>query len=163
MLAYGFDCTLAIMTSTEKIDLMKFATLLAAMLMCLGTAAAQNPAQNEITQAETAWARAIEKTDAAALERILADDLVYSHSTGLVETKQEYVKSMQSGNQKYASVQAMNPKVRVYGDTAVVNTRVRMTGSTKGQPFDNQLMMIHVWVKKQGRWQLVAHQTTRLP
>jgi ketosteroid isomerase-like protein len=142
---------------------MKFAIVLAAVLVCLGTAAAQSPAHNEVAQAEAAWARAVEKVDAAALRRILADDLVYSHSTGLVETKQDYLKSVQSGNQKYASIEAMNPKVRVYGDTAVVNTKVRMTGSTKGQPFDNQLMMIHVWVKKQGQWQLVAHQTTRLP
>jgi ketosteroid isomerase-like protein len=151
------------MSCTEKIELMKFATAFAAVLMCAGTVAAQAPAQKEITQVETAWARAVEKVDAAALDRILADDLVYSHSTGLVETKQDYLKSVQSGNQKYASVESMNPKVRVYGDTAVVNTKVRMTGSTKGQPFDNQLLMIHVWVKKQGRWQLVAHQTTRLP
>lgn len=142
---------------------MKSANLIAAIVLCLGTALAQAPMQEEVSKAETAWARAIEKTDAAALERILADDLVYAHSTGLVETKQQYIKSMQSGNQKYASVQPVNPNVRVYGDTAVVNSKVRMTGATKGQPFDNELLLIHVWVKKQGRWQLVAHQTTRLP
>lgn len=142
---------------------MKSTILLAPILICFGTALGQVPVQKEITQAETAWARAIEKADAAALDRILADDLVYAHSTGLVETKQEYVKSMQSGDQKYASVQPVNPNVRVYGDTAVVNSKVRMTGATKGQPFDSELLMIHVWVKRQGRWQLVAHQTTRLP
>jgi hypothetical protein len=38
-----------------------------------------------------------------------------------------------------------------------------MVGKTKGVPFDNQLMMMHVWVKQGKDWKLVAHQTTRLP
>ncbi|MCI0424027.1 MAG: hypothetical protein L0312_33270 [Acidobacteria bacterium] len=45
----------------------------------------------------------------------------------------------------------------------MVATKAVMTGSTKGQPFNNQLRLLHVWLKQVGKWTLVAHQTTRLP
>jgi ketosteroid isomerase-like protein len=70
---------------------------------------------------------------------------------------------LKGGQQKYASIEESDTKIRVYGNTGVVTTRARMTGSTKGVPFDNTLQMIHVWVKQGNNWQLVAHQTTRLP
>jgi ketosteroid isomerase-like protein len=70
---------------------------------------------------------------------------------------------MKTGAQKYNLIEHNDLKVRTYGDTGVVNSRVRMTGATNGTPFDNQLLLTHVWVKKDGRWQLVTHQTTRLP
>ncbi|MBI3281817.1 MAG: nuclear transport factor 2 family protein [Acidobacteria bacterium] len=97
------------------------------------------------------------------LERILADELVYTHGSGLVESKSQYIQALRSGHQKYASVQHGSLKTRTYGNTAVVTGEVRMTGSTKGEPFDSRLRMTHVWVKQGPHWRLVAHQTTRLP
>jgi hypothetical protein len=37
-----------------------------------------------------------------------------------------------------------------------------MHGTNQNGPFDDQLLMIHVWVKVNGSWQLAAHQTTKL-
>jgi ketosteroid isomerase-like protein len=79
-----------------------------------------------------------------------------------VETKQQYLDKIKAGAQVYASIQRESPKVQVYGNTGVVTGKTRMTGATKGVPFDNQLLMIHVWVKQGGKWQLVTHQTTRV-
>jgi ketosteroid isomerase-like protein len=38
-----------------------------------------------------------------------------------------------------------------------------MVGMNKGQPFNAQMRLLHVWVKEAGKWVLVAHQTTRIP
>jgi uncharacterized protein (TIGR02246 family) len=121
-------------------------------------------AADEVRQAETQWADAVKRQDMAALSRMLADDLVYTHSTGVIDTKADYLNKMKSGAQKYEAIEHSDTNIRTYGDdTGVVNTRVRMAGATKGTPFNNQLLMTHVWIKKDGRWQLVAHQTTLLP
>ncbi|MFN3322365.1 MAG: nuclear transport factor 2 family protein [Bryobacteraceae bacterium] len=138
---------------------LRYTILFTAALLALPVLAT---ASEEIRKAEEAWVTAITKNDGAAMGRILSDDLVYAHSTGLVESKREYIAALSSGNQKYAAVTYEDTNIRTYGDTAVVNAKVRMTGTTKGQPFDNRLLMMHVWVKQQGQWRLVAHQTTRL-
>jgi ketosteroid isomerase-like protein len=106
---------------------------------------------------------AITKNDLAALDRLLANELVYTHSSGVVETKAEYIGVLRTGAQKYDAVDYEDTKVMTYGNVGVVAAAVRMRGASKGQPFDNRLRMLHVWVERDGRWQLVAHQTTRLP
>jgi ketosteroid isomerase-like protein len=128
-------------------------------------AAAAVPAQDsgtaEVRGAVDKFFAAVKKNDVAAAGRFLADDLIYTHSSGLVETKQQYLDKLKTGEQKYASVDFLKPTFRVYGNTAVLNTQVRMTGTTKNVPFDKTLFLIHVWVKQGGEWKLVAHQTTR--
>jgi hypothetical protein len=52
--------------------------------------------------------------------------------------------------------------VKLYGNTAVVHARVHMWGVNQSGKFDDRLMMLHVWLKSAGGWQLVAHQTTKL-
>lgn len=118
--------------------------------------------EDEILQAEKAWVAAITKNDAAALNKVLADELVYTHSTGIVDTKKSYMDSL-NGPQKYASVDYEDVKVTRYGDAALLTAKVRMQGSTKGVPFNNVLRVMHVWAKKGGQWRLAGHQTTRLP
>src|SRR5207237_1396219 len=102
------------------------------------------------------------KPNLAALDRILADDLVYTHSGGNTDTKASYIESLRSGTQKYLAIDYESEDVRLYGNTAVVFSVVNVRAVTKGQPNTPKLKMIHVYVKKQGRWQLVAHQSTRL-
>jgi ketosteroid isomerase-like protein len=114
-------------------------------------------------KAVDAFIAAVKKNDIAGVSNFLADDLVYTHSTGIVEGKQEYLAKLKAGDQKYTGIEFINPKIRTYGDTAVINTQARMTGATKGVPFDNTLFLMHVWVRQGGNWKLVAHQTTRKP
>jgi len=124
---------------------------------------AQKNTEDEIKQSEQKWIAAVKNQDRRAMGEILAKELVYTHSTGLVEDKSQYIAAVTSGNQKYDAIEYEAPVIRTYGNMAVVATKVVMTGSTKGQPFNNRLRLLHVWVKQGGKWSLVAHQTTRLP
>lgn len=121
------------------------------------------PSAEDIRAAEEQWSSAVEANDFSKIESCLADDLIYAHSTGAVETKSEYMARLRKGAQKYDAIRYEKTAVRVHGDTAVAHSHVRMTGTSDGAPFDNRLMMMHVWVKRGERWQLVAHQTTQLP
>ncbi len=119
-------------------------------------------AEEKVRLAEKDWADAVSRNDFDRLGKILAADLMYTHSTGLVETREQFAEALKSGRQKYDSITYEDLVVHVYGKTAFAAARVRMTGNSKGQPFDNVLRFLHVWVKNKGGWQLAAHQSARV-
>ncbi|MGB9605661.1 MAG: nuclear transport factor 2 family protein [Bryobacteraceae bacterium] len=118
--------------------------------------------EDELRQAEKAWAAAVTGRDFAALDRLLHDELIYAHSTGVIEAKAQYTGRLRSGAQRYDRIEHEKMTVKLHGDAAVVHSIVRMTGEADKRPFDNRLMMIHFWVKQDGQWRLAAHQTTEL-
>jgi len=118
----------------------------------------------DVQAQEDRWVAALKVNDMAALEKLLSPELVYTHSTGIVEDKAAYLGKLKSGDQKYDGVEYSDVKTQLLGRAIVMSATVRMTGATKGVPFDNKLKMLHVWAReKDGSWQLVAHQTTKLP
>lgn len=127
---------------------------------CLPALAA--PGEDEIRATEKDWSAAVVAQDFAKLDRVLSPKLIYAHSTGAVETKDEYLKRLHTGAQKYDAIEYEKTSVHVYGETAVAHSHVTMRGTSNGAPFNDRLMMMHVWVKTGSQWQLVAHQTTKL-
>lgn len=106
---------------------------------------------------------AMTRADLAELDRILADDLTYTHSTGNTETKKEFVAAIESGTLKYLSIESDENKVRVYGDTAIINGRAKVKVSSRGQEQAFTIRFIDVYTKRNGKWQMVAWQSSRLP
>ena len=131
------------------------------MLVAGLTAGAAGPGEDQIKDAEKAWGAALIAGDQAALGKILSDQIIYGHASGAVDTKKSYLDKLKGGSQKYEVVEWSDMTVKnVSNDTALVHGHIRMGGKTAGQPFDNKnMMLLHVWVKQGGRWQLAAHQT----
>ncbi len=102
---------------------------------------------------------AMTKGDVHVLEEILADDLIYTHTTARIDTKSSFIEAISSGRSNYRSVEREDVQVRQFGDSAVV------TGHAKFHVGDNnfQARFIDVYVKRNGAWQMVAWQSTRLP
>ena len=142
-----------------KRNLLFAATLLIAAL----PSALRASMEDEVRQAEKEWAAAVTAKDFAKVDKILADGLIYAHSTGIVETKAEYLAKVRGGTQNYDAIEHSKIQIKVYGNTAVAHSHVRMAGTNAAGPFDNKLMMMHFWVKEGGAWKLAAHQTTQLP
>jgi ketosteroid isomerase-like protein len=116
----------------------------------------------EIRDAEKAWATAVVARDYPALDRIFGDKLIYAHSTGAIESKEQYIARLRSGVQKYDVIQQESLRLVPYGDSVVSHSILRMTGTSNGKPFNDHVMAMHVWQKQGGAWRLVAHQTTKL-
>ena len=95
--------------------------------------------------------------DAAALDRIYADDFIGVGPSGTVRTKPQVISDFTSGHLKFQSITTDDVQVRVYGNTAVETGRSTMNGQDRGKivPRDNRFT--RVWVKQQGRWRLVAN------
>jgi ketosteroid isomerase-like protein len=132
-------------------------------LFAMTAAAAASPQEQQILDAEKAWASAVMAKDFAKLDTMLAPELIYAHSTGVIDDKKQYIGKMRSGSQNYKGIEQESIKVNLYGDSAVAHSHVRMHGTNAAGPFNDRLMAMHFWVKKNGKWLLVAHQTTKLP
>jgi ketosteroid isomerase-like protein len=129
----------------------------------LSAAAADKP-EILVTQLDAQRFQAMQKADTATLERLLAPELSYTHSSGKVDTKASFVDAVKSGGLRYASIEApQDVKVQSYGDAAVVTGQSRMTVVNAGQEMKVHLRFTDVWVKRGGGWQMVAWQSTKLP
>lgn len=133
-----------------------FLVLLLAALTCL----AQDKAS--ILALDKQWSDAIIKGDTATLDNLLADNLVYAHATGIVDTKASYIAKIKERRQVYKSFEQHKPIVNVYKDSAVTFSYVRVIGTNQAGVFDDKVMLIHFWVKQNNSWRLAAHQTTKI-
>ena len=140
-------------------------TWLIATLCTLGTATVfagtpKEDAKKAVLAAEQAYVDAMIKHDKAALEKLLADDLVYIHSSSKNETKAEVIQAVTSGSATYESIDFRDTTVRQYGDVVITNHKA--TIKTKQTGVAN-LLVTHVWAKNKGGWQFVSRQASRLP
>ena len=144
--------------------LAKALTLWLALFVGAAIAPAQAPpAASAVLDAERSWARSLVTGDVETLSRLYADDLVYVHSGGNVESKTEFLDRVRKGGLKYQKVELVDPRVRVYGQAAVVNGAFDVSVIVNGQPTTHRVVYVHVYAQKDGAWRLVAHQTTRVP
>jgi ketosteroid isomerase-like protein len=118
--------------------------------------------EQQILTAEKSWASAVVAKDWAKLDAMLTPDLIYAHSTGIIDDKTSYLQKMKSGKQNYAGVDHKSTTVRMHGDAAVAHSMMRMHGTNAAGPFDDQVMTMHLWVKSKAKWMLAAHQTTKV-
>jgi len=140
--------------------------LVAALLGLLGGVAGlaqSSSATDQVMATERRWAESLVKIDLEALGQIYAEDLVYVHSGGNIETRAQFLDRVRKGGLKYQKVELVEPRVRVYGEAAVVNGAFDVGVLVDGQSVNTRVVYIHVYARQDGRWRLVAHQTTRAP
>jgi hypothetical protein len=134
---------------------------------CLAAAAAQpaGPEEAAVLAAQKERLQAMVRSDLDALGRLLPDDLTYTHASGVADTKASLLASIAAGKLKYKSFDPGQPRVRIYGNTAVLTgtATVQVESATIG-PAPFQILFTDVYVRKpDGRWQAVAWQSTRPP
>ena len=95
--------------------------------------------------------------DAAALDRIYADDFIGIGPSGRVRTKPQVIADFTSHDLKFQSITTAEVQVRVYENTAVQTGLSTMVGQDKGKAVPRDNRFTRVWVKQQGRWRLVAN------
>ena len=151
-------------------------TLLIMLGLCAGldmatvpTAAADEPGHKVGPTAESALAaeqelaRAIQANDAAGIERFLADDwAVVATTGGLNEGKSIFPNGIKSGFLTRKTFEISEPRVRLYGNTAVVTTLVKTSGTLQGKPFavsERQTDVLH-W--QHGVWKVVLTHETKI-
>jgi uncharacterized protein (TIGR02246 family) len=129
-------------------------------LALVPAAQAQSAVADQIRKLEEELRQAAVKGDTAVFERILADDYRNVNARGLVRSKSDILADFKSGAAKTESLALENIQVKVYGDTAVLTADRTAKSTLKGQDTGGRQRQIRVYVKRNGRWQAVAMQTT---
>ncbi len=104
---------------------------------------------------------ALGRNDAAALDRLYADDYTLVNESGDLTTKAPRLAAIRSGEMKFEAASFDEANVRLYGKTAVATYHATIKGQFKGQDIGGQLRVTTTLVKMKGRWQVVATQATR--
>ena len=135
-------------------------SLLMAPIAIPKVTAAPNPAAGPTAEsamaAEEELTRAMRDNDADGIARSLSDDwAVISARGGVGEGKSIFPEGIKSGFLKHTAYEVSEPRVRLYGDVALVTTKVHNAGRFGGKPFDAMERQTDVWLWKDGAWKCV--------
>ncbi len=111
---------------------------------------------------EQEWANAVKRRDVAKIDQIQAEEFVFTDPAGGIWTKAQEIKTVGSGSLVIDSFELSELNVRIYGTAAVVTFRVIWNGRSNGVDISGPQRMTDVFVQRDGRWQCVASQTTRI-
>jgi ketosteroid isomerase-like protein len=117
----------------------------------------------EIESLESEWRTAVVQNDVAAINRLLADDYLGINPNGTLETKADALAQRRSGTVKISSIEPDNLKVRVYGDTAVVTSRVDVQGRDGDRDISGRYHYTRVYSHRSGEWKIVSFEASRIP
>jgi len=106
---------------------------------------------------------AMAQKDIATLNTLLSDELVYTHSSARLDTKQSLIGAMESGATVYTAVEPSDVKAADFGNVVVLTGSARIHVSSQGRPNAFSVRFTDVYAEKNGRWQMVAWQSTRIP
>ncbi len=145
------------------------AAILAVCLLVLPLASARGQetkggnAEEQLKALQTRAIEALLKSDTGFFEKYFADDIVIIHGTGAVVTKAQDIQNLKSGALKYESYDVSDRKIRIYGNTAVVNDVTSTKGLIASKPFNGDFRVTWVWAELNGNWKIVSRQITKIP
>jgi uncharacterized protein (TIGR02246 family) len=124
--------------------------------------AAQTGSEREVRQLERAWLDAYEQHDSKAMEAIVADDFTITFPDGSIQTKPSILASLkQSGPPLKFYTEEV--QARVYGDTVILIGRVVTEWQQNGKTMKEENRYTDTYVKRNGRWQVVASHLSNVP
>ncbi|HKE31126.1 MAG TPA: nuclear transport factor 2 family protein, partial [Candidatus Angelobacter sp.] len=113
-----------------------------------------------ITQLEDASRDAALKSDPSWAEKNVADDFVRINVEGKLLNKDQFIDNIKKT--KFESLDFVDRKVRIYGNSAIVNLTANVKGTSDGKDISGTNRVTRVWTKIKGQWKLVNFQSTRV-
>jgi hypothetical protein len=138
--------------------------LLPLLLVALPLVALASPRGDETSARAALQARfdAALRSDVAALDKLLADDLEYCGVSATCSTKAQYLESVRSGTRKFRSLVPKVERVTLYADSAVLTGKVYAVSIGDGteRNVDAYFLVVLAW--RDGRWQMTNQSSTLL-
>ncbi len=116
-----------------------------------------------VLAAEDRRYRAMQDADLTTLTEVCAEELSYAHSSGVRDTRSEYLEKLRSGYYVYRRIDHPVERVEVLGDTAIVVGRMTADVEVQGRPKTIDNLALAVWTRASGAWRLLAYAPTSLP
>jgi ketosteroid isomerase-like protein len=128
----------------------------------VGPARADAADEAAVTQAVEALRKAVMTQDKAKLEALTADQVSYSHSSGVVQNKAELINGVMTRKSIVKSLDFPELKVTVVGDAAIARHLWVSDSETDGKLTNTKIGILEVWQKQGGNWKLLARQGYKL-
>jgi uncharacterized protein (TIGR02246 family) len=140
--------------------------LVAGVLVALaaGASASAGEVEQAVLAAHDKRIAATLAADLALLGGMMTDDLTYTHSNAVVETRADFLDGLKTGKYRYKAMTFDERRVRLHGDaTAIVSGTCRVQVTTGGRDVDVKLRFTELYVKQGGAWKMALWQSTRVP
>jgi ketosteroid isomerase-like protein len=119
--------------------------------------------RREIEQLEDTWRNAVLKGNADAMDSLLAADYMAITPNGTMQSREEMLDNIRSDVLHITSFDVSDRKVRFYGKTALVNSRIEVSGTTAEGDISGSFRHIRVYVRDaQGKWKIVSFEASRI-
>lgn len=118
--------------------------------------------QKQIRQLEDSWHDAILSGDGTAIEGLLAESYVGIGPDGNIMGRTEEVQARSGGEDRLSKLDVEEQKVRVFGTTAVVTSRVWVEGTYSGRPLNGPYRYTRVWSLDRGQWRIVSFEASKV-
>lgn len=130
------------------------------LLFIYSTVFAQD--EKSLKAASAAFHNALVEQDTAALKGMLSNKLVYGHSNGWKETKQEMMNNLYNGTIDYLKIASTDEQVTIDGNTGCIRATLEIDVIMEGKTLQFRLHGLEVWMWKNKKWQLLSRQSTKL-
>lgn len=118
---------------------------------------------NKIIALDKERMQAMADKDIAKLNNLICKDLIYTHSSARLDTKQSLIGAMESGATVYTSVVPSDVVAQDLGDVVVLTGAAQISVSANGTPNSFGVRFTDVYQNQNGAWRMVAWQSTKLP
>jgi hypothetical protein len=123
---------------------------------------AQSNEEGAVLQAVDALTKAMLDADRAKLEELVADQLSYGHSSGVIQTKAQFVDVIVNKQTIYKSIVLSEPSTVIVGGNAIVRHTAVVDFEDGGKAGSAKIGVLQIWIKQDGRWKLLARQAFRI-
>jgi hypothetical protein len=127
-----------------------------------GGTSANLQSEEEIRSLETRLREASLSRSTDVLQYILADDYTNTNAFGVVRNKAQVIADIESGDVRLEAIDLDDISVDLYGSVAVLTAKRTVRGRGKGNDPSGQFRQLRVYAIRQGRWQAVMLQVTRI-
>ena len=117
--------------------------------------------QKLVQELDSRCQSAVEKNDAATMDRLLADDFLLVTGTGKKYTKADLLTAARAEQTRYELQSDTEQNVRVWGNTAVITAKLHAKGTENGKPFDYTLWFSDTYIRTSSGWQYVFGQAAQ--
>lgn len=124
------------------------------------TATSEGPDATELLRIDEALTEATLRSDAETITHLLADEYVAVNSQGLVSGKADVLAAIANDEAKCDINKPFEYIVRVYNNSGLVVHNTSFRGRLNGNVTSGEYRTMHMYVKRNGKWLVVANQTT---
>ena len=119
-----------------------------------------DPAMTAIEAVNERIEEAVVSKDLASLDALYADDFMFTHGTGLVQTKRQWLDALRSDETRFLSRQLDSTSIELHPEIAIVTGRLLVCRQSEAGEVRYGLQYVRVYSMKTGLWQLISHYTT---